>query len=91
MSDDAHFALPHDVEPPVVASVLLKDLLAGGHPFHADAADIFFEFRLVELAAQIEQLRDETTRRTDRHVARDKGQRGLIAGDHRFDCGTGNE
>lgn len=51
---DTHCALSHHVQAPVLASVLLEDFLARGHPFHANTAHILLEFRLVQLAAQIE-------------------------------------
>ncbi|MNX97914.1 hypothetical protein D3C86_1302970 [compost metagenome] len=84
LAHDPHRALPHHVEAAVVAAVLLEDGLAGRHTLHAHAAHGVFEFALVQLAAQIEQPRDEAASRADRHVAGDEGQRGRVAANHRL-------
>jgi hypothetical protein len=61
-------AVADDVQPAVLAAILPQDFLAGGHALDADAAHELFQLAPADLAAQVEQLRDEAAGRADRDI-----------------------
>src|SRR5260221_14772660 len=65
VAHDADFAAADPVEFAIFARILFENLLSGADALDADAAHEVFEFVLVQLAAQIEQTRNDASSRPD--------------------------
>ena len=87
----AHRAPAHHVEPAVLKAILLQDGIPGRHLFDADAVDQLDEFVLIDLAAQLEQLTDETTGGIDAGLTGQQTADHRMTGQYRGDDIAGNE